>query len=158
MTWVSFWKFLHIACMFGAVALLVGGGIINNQVQKGKDVRAIRGVVAAEGRVTPAAGILMLAGLVFGFVTAIAAGFSLTAPWLLISYGLVLAIILVGAFYHGPEGKRLEEAAANSPDDEPSGELQVVLAGGSRTRVVNFVDAVLWIGLIFTMVVKPGGF
>jgi hypothetical protein len=89
MTLVSFWKFLHIACMFGAVALLVGGGIINNQVQKGR------------GRT---------------------------------SYTR-------GDHCRGPRH-----------------ELQAVLAGGSRTRVVNFVDAVFWIGLIFTMVVKPGGF
>lgn len=157
MTWVTFWKFLHITCMFAAVALLVGGGIVNNQVQKGRDVRAIRSVITAEGRVAPVAGILMVAGLIFGFVTAVAAGFSLTAPWLLIAYGLVLAIILVGALYHGPEGKRLEEAAAKSPDDELSGELSAVIAAGSRP-LVNAIDAVLWIGLIFTMVVKPGGF
>jgi hypothetical protein len=43
MSWVSFWKFLHITAMFAAVALVVGGGIINNQIQKGRDVRAIRG-------------------------------------------------------------------------------------------------------------------
>ena len=157
MSWVSFWKFLHIAFMFGAVALLVGGGVINERVQKGKDVRAIRGVIAAEGRVAPVAGILMVGGIIFGFVTAIAGGFDLLAPWLLIAYGLVLAIILMGALYHGPHGKKLEEAAAESPDDQPSSRLLTIIEGTGRGPLVNAIDGLLWAGLIFVMVVKPFG-
>jgi hypothetical protein len=157
MSWVSFWKFLHIAAMFGAVALFVGGGIVNDRVQKGKDVRAIRGVVAAEGRLAPVAGVLMVLGLIFGFVTAIASGFDLLAPWLLITYGLILAIILTGALFHGPYGKRLEEAAAASPEGEPSGQLLTIIEGSRTKLLVNVIDSVLWIGLVFTMVVKPFG-
>jgi len=157
MSWVSFWKFLHIACMFGAVALIVGGGVINGLIQRGKDVRAIRSVIAAEGRVAPVAGVLMVAGIIFGFVTAIAADFDLTAPWLLISYALVLAIILIGALYHGPQGKKLDEAAAASPDSGPSSELLTVIGGTGRNRLVNVADSLLWLALIFVMVVKPFG-
>lgn len=157
MSWVSFWKFLHIAFMFAGVALFIGGGTINEQIQKGRDVRAIRGVMAAEGRVMPVAGGVMVAGLIFGFITAIASGYSLTAPWLLITYALVLGIILIGALYHGPQGQRLEKAAAASPDSEPSQELNALIAGTSRARLVNFVDSVLWVAVIFTMVVKPFG-
>jgi hypothetical protein len=157
MSWVSFWKFLHIACMFAAVALLVGGGVINERVQRSKDVRAIRGVIAAEGRVAPLAGILMLAGIIFGFVTAVAGGFDLLAPWLLIAYGLVLAIILMGALYHGPQGKKLEEAAAESPDDQPSSRLLTIIEGTGRGPLVNTIDGLLWAGLVFVMVVKPFG-
>jgi uncharacterized membrane protein len=157
MSWVTFWKFLHIACMFGAIAVVVGGGIVSNQVQKRRDVRAIRNVIAAENSVAPAAGILMVLGIIFGFVTAVAAGFGLLAPWLLISYGLILAIILVGALYHGRHGKKLEEAAENSPDDEPSSQLLSLIAGTPQGRLVNAIDGLLWAGVIFVMVTKPFG-
>lgn len=157
MTWVIFWKFLHIICIFAAITLIVGGGVINGIVQKGKDVRAILGVMAAESKVTPLGAGLMIAGLVFGFATAIAGGFSLTAPWLLISYGLVIAIILMGVLYHGPQARKLEEAASASPQDEPSDELLSVIAANSGNRAVDLVDTVLWVGLVFTMVVKPFG-
>lgn len=157
MSWVTFWKFLHIACMFGAVAVIVGGGIVSNQVQKRRDVRAIRGVIAAESSVAPVAGILMVLGIIFGFVTAVAAGFDLLAPWLLITYGLILAIILVGALYHGRHGKKLEEAAESSPESEPSSQLLGLLAETPRSRLVNVIDSLLWAGVIFVMVVKPFG-
>jgi hypothetical protein len=157
MSWVGFWKFLHIACMFGAIALFVGGGTVNGLIQRGKDVRALRGVIAAESRLTPVAGGLMGAGIVFGFITSIAGDFSLTAPWLLISYGLVVAIILIGALYHGPQGKRLEEAASASPENEPSSELLAVIEGNPRSALVNVVDSILWLALIFVMVTKPFG-
>lgn len=157
MSWVSFWKFLHITCVFAGITLVVGGGVINGIVQKGKDVRAILGVMAAEAKVHPVGGVLMVAGLIFGFATAIAGGFSLTAPWLLISYGLFIGIILMGVLYHGPQGRRLEEAVNASPEDEPSSELLAVIAANSGNRAVNFVDTVLWVGLVFTMVFKPFG-
>jgi hypothetical protein len=157
MSWVSFWKFLHIACMFGVVAIFVGGGVVNGLIQRGKDVRAIRGVIAAEGRLAPVAGVLMVLGIIFGFVTAIAADFDLTAPWLLISYGLVVAIILIGALYHVPQGRRLEEAATTSSEDQPSSELLTVIQRSSREGWINVVDSLLWLALIFVMVVKPFG-
>jgi Na+/alanine symporter len=115
MSWVTLWKFLHIASMFGAVAVIVGGGIVSNQVQKGRDVRAIRNVIAAENSVAPVAGILMVLGIIFGFVTAAASGFDLLAPWLLITYGLILAIILVGALYHGVTARSLKKPPRTAP-------------------------------------------
>lgn len=157
MSWVDLWTFLHIVCIFGAIALLIGGGTVNNLIQRSKDVRAIRGVIAAEGRLAPVAGGLMLAGIVFGFVTAFAGDFDLTAPWLLISYGLLLAIVLTGALYHGPRGTRLKEAAAASPEGEPSSDLTEVIAGTRVDRVIPTVDSLLWLALIFMMVVKPFG-
>lgn len=157
MTWVTFWKFLHIACMFGAVGLFVGGGILNDRVQQSRNVRAIRTVIAAESRLAPVAGVLMLLGIIFGFVTAVAGGFDLLAPWLLITYGLVLVIILVGAMYHGPHDKKLGEAVTASSDDQPSSELEAMITGTPGRRVVNVVDGLLWAALIFVMVVKPFG-
>lgn len=65
------------------------------------------------------------------------------------------AIILVNAFgYHIPTANKLKALAAASPDDEPSAELRAAIAapiGG----VMNLVDGVVWLALIFVMVAKP---
>jgi protein-S-isoprenylcysteine O-methyltransferase Ste14 len=157
MSWVTFWKFLHIAFMFGAVGLFVGGGILNNRVQQSGDVRAMRTVIAAESRLAPVAGVLMVLGIIFGFVTAVADGLDLLAPWLLLTYGLILVVILIGALYHGPQDKKLGEAVAASSDDQPSRQLTTLIAGSPGRRVVNVVDGLLWAAIIFVMVVKPFG-
>jgi uncharacterized membrane protein SirB2 len=85
------WRFLHIASMFGAVTLGVGGILFRNAVVRSGDVAAIRQALAVERRLahlvaTP----LFIAGVAFGFVTAVTIGFDLTAPWLVTAYVLTL--------------------------------------------------------------------
>jgi hypothetical protein len=157
MSWFLFWKFLHIAFMFGVVAIFVGGGVVNGLVQRGRDVRAIRAVAHVEKRLQPVAGPMFLLGLVSGFLAGWAGGFDLLRPWLLISYGLVIAIFLVAVFYHAPQERKLEAAIANSSDDVPSADLVTLTRATPRTRLMNVVDSLLWLGIILAMVVKPFG-
>lgn len=158
MNWFTFWKFLHIAFMFGAVAMFVGGGVVSSLLQRDGEVKTIRRVVAVDKRIESVAGPLMLAGIGFGIITAVVGGFSLTAPWLLISYGLLIAIFLIAGLHHAPHAKKLAAAAAEaSGDDEPTSELLTLVRGTPRTRFINIVDSLLWVALVFAMVVKPFG-
>jgi uncharacterized membrane protein len=91
---------------------------------------------------------------VFGFVTAIVGDFDLTQTWLVIGYVLA-ALILVTAFvYHIPTATKLKALADASPDDEPSAELRAFV-DAPIGRVVNVIDGVLWLALIYVMVAKP---
>jgi hypothetical protein len=150
----TLWKFLHIASMFLAVSIFVGQGMLSGTVARSGDVRAIRRVLAAEDRFAPVGGGVFLLGIVFGFVTAIVGDFDLTQTWLVIGYVLA-ALILVTAFvYHIPTATKLKALADASPDDEPSAELRAFVdapIGG----VVNVIDGVLWLALIYVMVAKP---
>jgi len=150
----TFWKFLHIACMFLAVSIFVGQGMLSGTVARSGDVRAIRRVLAAEDRFAPIGGGVFLLGIVFGFVTAIVGDFDLTQTWLVIGYVLA-ALILVTAFvYHIPTATKLKALADASPDDEPSAELRAFV-DAPIGRVVNVIDGVLWLALIYVMVAKP---
>jgi len=150
----TFWKFLHIACMFLAVSIFVGQGMLSGTVARSGDVRALRRVLAAEDRFAPIGGGVFLLGIVFGFITAVVGDFDLTQTWLVIGYVLT-ALILVTAFvYHIPTAAKLKALADASPDDEPSAELMAFVRapiGG----VVNVIDGVLWLALIYVMVAKP---
>jgi len=148
------WKFGHIAAMFVAVSIFVGQGMLEGAVARSGDVRALRRVLAAEDRFAPIGGGIFLLGIALGFVAAVVDGFELTQPWLLIGYVLA-AIILVNAFaYHIPTANKLKALAAASSDDEASPELRATIAAPIGA-IMNVVDGVVWLALIFVMVAKP---
>ena len=148
------WKFLHIAAMFAAVSVFVGQGLLSAGIARTADVRAIRRALVAETRFQPVGGVLFVLGLVFGIVAALTAEFDLTAPWLLIAYGLVVAVIATGIAYHGPRGKKLQALAEASPENEPSVALRALVEAPSA-RVMAALDSLLWLAIIYVMVVKP---
>jgi hypothetical protein len=153
---MEIWQFLHVAAMFAAVSIFVGQGLLEGAVARSGDVLALRRVLAAEDRFAPLGGVLFLLGIAFGFITAITGGLDLTRPWLIIGYVLA-AIILVNAFaYHIPTANRLKALAAASPDDAASTELRAAI-DAPIGRVMNLIDSVVWLALIFVMVVKPFG-
>lgn len=59
-----------------------------------------------------------------------------------------------GLTYHQREAEKLKAAAAASPEDQPSEELRA-LAGSPRASVMNVIDGLAWLGLIFVMAAKP---
>jgi hypothetical protein len=151
---VDLWKFGHIAAMFAAVSIFVGQGLLEGAVARSGDVRALRRVLAAEDRFAPVGGGIFLLGIALGVVTAIVGGLDLTEPWLLIGYVLA-AIILINAFaYHIPTANKLKALTNASADDEPSPELRAAI-GAPIGAIMNVVDSVAWLALIFVMVVKP---
>ena len=151
---VDFWKFGHIAAMFAAVSIFVGQGMLEGAVARSGDVRALRRVLAVEDRFAPIGGGLFLLGVALGLVTALAGGFNLVQPWLVIGYVLA-AIILLNAFaYHIPTANKLKALAAASPDDELSPELRAAVSAPIGA-VMIVVDSIVWLALIFVMVAKP---
>ena len=148
------WKFGHIAAMFAAVSIFVGQGMLEGAVARSGDVRALRRVLAAEDRLAPIGGGMFLLGIALGIVAAIVGDFGLTQAWLVIGYVLA-AIILINAFaYHIPTANKLKALSAASPEDEPSAELKAAIAAPIGP-VMNVVDSIVWLALIFVMVAKP---
>ena len=151
---MTFWKFLHIASMFLAVSIFVGQGMLSGAVARSGDVRALRRVLAAEDRFAPIGGGIFLLGIVFGFVTAIVGDLDLTQTWLIIGYVLAAVILLTAFVYHVPQARKLQAAAAASPDDAPSAELRTLVEAPSAIWV-NVFDGAVWLALIYVMVAKP---
>ena|SRR5687768_14147835 len=150
----TIWKFLHIASMFLAVSIFVGQGMLSGAVARSGDVGAVRRVLAAEDRFAPLGGAMFLLGIVFGFLTAITANFDLTRTWLLIAYALALFILVNGLTYHRRQAERLKAAAAAGTEGRPSNELRAI-ADAPSAAVMNVIDAVAWLAIIYVMVAKP---
>jgi uncharacterized membrane protein len=150
----TIWKFLHIACMFVAVSIFVGQGMLSGAVARSGDVPAVRRVLATEDRFAPVGGAMFILGIVFGFLTAITGDFDLTQTWLLIAYAIALFIFVNGITYHRRQAERLKAAAAASPDDRPSDELRAI-TGAPSVAVMNAIDGIAWLAIIYLMVAKP---
>lgn len=150
----TIWKFLHIASMFVAVSIFVGQGMLSGAVARSGDVRAVRRILAAEDRFAPIGGGLFLLGIVFGFIAAITSDFDLTETWLLIGYALSLFILVNGLTYHRAQAEKLKAAAAAGSEDQPSDELRA-LAGAPSGVVMNVIDGLAWLAIIYVMVAKP---
>jgi uncharacterized membrane protein len=150
----TIWKFLHIAFMFVAVSIFVGQGMLSGAVARSGDVGALRRVLASEDRFAPIGGAMFILGVVFGFLTAITGDFDLTQTWLLIAYALTLFILVNGLTYHRSQAVKLKAAAAASPNDQPSDELRAI-AGAPSVAVMNSIDGIAWLAIIYVMVAKP---
>jgi uncharacterized membrane protein len=151
---MTFWKFLHIAAMFGAVSIFVGQGVLSGAIASTGDVRAIRRTLAVEARFAPAGGVLFILGIVFGFIAAKTADFDLTQTWLVIAYALTALILVIGIGYHGPRDRKLRALVDASTEDAPSDVLRAFI-DAPNDRVVRAIDLLLWLGIIYVMVAKP---
>jgi len=74
--------------MFGVITLWVGAWVIWDLVARTGDRSALRRVDHVSQTTGQIGFVFLIVGIVAGFVTAIAGGFDLTAPWLLIAYAL----------------------------------------------------------------------
>lgn len=148
------WNILHILAMFVAFGFTTGVGIFATAVAQKRDVRTIRAVVPVALSLNTAGVVVLLLGLVFGFATAGAMGFSLSSKWLLIAYALVILLLIIGVGIHRAWAGRLVRAALASPDDQASPELVKVIEA-PIVRLAGTITGLLWISLISIMVIRP---
>lgn len=148
-------KFLHVVTIIFTITLAEGYILGIVLAARRRDVQTLRVLVAASEVSDRAANLLLVVSLLFGFAAALTAQISLTAPWLVASYAVIVAgfggIGLGGGFRHI---ERLKEAARASPIDSPSGEL-VALLDHPWTAAVSYLPPVIMATLVFLMVVKP---
>jgi hypothetical protein len=142
--------FLHIATMFAVVALHSGPHVLALAAARSGPPSAVAAIAASyarSGRLVPPLGLL---GAAFGIATAVAGGFDLATPWLLIAYGLFGLMILYGGAVSVPYFARLGQAIER---DAPN--LADLL--GRRLTLVVSGDALIIVLIVADMVLKPFG-
>ena len=155
-------KVLHILCMFAAVTLLVGEHLFYAGAVWRRDVRALAGIrrlsvkplYSAQGAPVVAVGFL-LAGIVFGVLTALTGGFDFFAGWLIAAYLLTATILVFGG---SPSVRRLaqlgDEAVEADAGKRPVEEVVRNMAD-SHAGLLFVIAATLFAAIIVDMVVKP---
>jgi hypothetical protein len=155
-------KVLHILLMFAAVTLLVGEHLFYAVAVWRRDVRALAAIrrlsvapmYLADGAPVVAIG-LLLAGVVFGLLTALTGGFDFLAGWLIVAYVLIAAFLVLGG---SPWVRRLarlgDEAVEAEAGGRPAEEVVQGMAG-SHAGLLFVIAAALMAAIIADMVLKP---
>jgi hypothetical protein len=145
-------KFLHVGSMFIATALAIGPITLLVLVLRSGDLGAIRRAFQYAESLSRAGGIAYGLGVIFGILTAINGGISLTTPWLVTAYILLGALVANNLFAdHWIQSVRRDSHG-------PGGTESADLARWVRSAgpVLSLAAAlVLSLALVFVMVVKP---
>lgn len=147
-------KFLHIGIMFAAVAVAVGGELILSRATATRNVLTIRGTFGAAAGVMRWVPVLFGLGALVGIVAALVGSFDPFAPWLISAYVLFVIAMAVGGQI-GAWAQRVGMAAAASPTEAPSAELQAAI-DDPRAAILRYLNWAIVIGFIALMVFKPG--
>ena len=145
----SLFKFIHVGSMFLATALAIGPAVLLYLVARTGTVDTVRRTFVHTTLVFRAAAAFYGLGLVFGFVTAQNGSISITAPWLIAAYLLILVLIAFN-FTFERWTHRVEEAVRREADADPS---EVLRSRTPSYALAGMVTATLLI--VFVMVVKP---
>jgi uncharacterized membrane protein len=150
------WKTLHVLSMVMMVTLFIGTEIFYAASIVRRDVRALAwvqrtveqtfiGFIALGG---------ILAGIIFGLITAATGGLDFTAGWLIVAYVLVAAFFVNGALIGSKVVRVGQEAVAAEEAGRPLEEVTLDVA--PNLGLINVaINAVLFAAIITDMVLKP---
>lgn len=150
------WKTLHILSMVTMITAFIGAEVFYAAAIARRDVRALAFVhrtVERTGIGFIALGGL-LAGIVFGILTAATGGFDFLAGWLVAAYALV-GVFLVNAFVVGERVVRVGKAAVEADAGEGSADDVTRAMGSTHAVFLVSVNAMLFALIIADMVLKP---
>jgi len=149
-------KALHILSMFTMVTAFAGSNFFYAFAIAQRDVRALawvqrtvrRGFFAVTGLVA------LVAGIVFGLLTAATGGIDFFKPWLIVAYVLV-ALFLVNSALLGERLVRLGDKAIEADAGKRATD-DVVREMAPGTAIAFFsVNVVIFAAIIADMVLKP---
>lgn len=146
--------FAHISLIFTGVTIAWGPRLLTQLAYQSGQVVPLRAVATLEVRAEKFIPVFYMAGGLFGLLTALAFGYNLLAPWLVIAYVLFATATFTGIRWAAPTSERivaLAEAAPPGPIPAPIREL----FESRRAVAVTVFDLGLVIVLVFDMVVKP---
>jgi hypothetical protein len=150
------WKTLHVLSMITMTTLFIGAEIFYASAIWRRDVRALAFVHRTVERtgLGIAALLAMIAGVVFGLVTAATGGFDFVAPWLIVAY-LLVAVFFVNAAIIGKRVVDVAKDAVKAEDGAHPAEDVVDDMANSRAVFLVAFNAVLFVVIVADMILKP---
>ncbi|MEO6350556.1 MAG: hypothetical protein ABIP53_07885 [Candidatus Limnocylindrales bacterium] len=146
--------FLHITFFIIAITLSYGPLLLVRLAYQTGEVGNIRGLAVVHSRLGPLTFVMYMLGGIFGGLTAIAFGFDLLRPWLVIAYVAFAIAVLTGVTENRTWPLRVAEAVKRTPDGPLTPEIRDLFMN-RRTMSVLAIDVAWFFVIIFDMVIKP---
>lgn len=150
-------KTLHILSMVTAVTTLVGMEMLIGLAVWRRDVRGLASIyrITRSSNPTTVGLVALIAGIVFGLLTAVTAGFDLLAGWLLLAYLLVAAMVVLNVSPPKQRIRRLAEQAVEAERGERATEDVARRMESFPVALFVGTNVVLFAAVIVDMVLKP---
>jgi uncharacterized membrane protein len=150
-------KTLHILSMVTAVTTLVGMEMFIGLAIWRRDVRGLASIfrMTRGSNPTTVGLVALIAGIVFGLLTAATAGFDLLAGWLVLAYTLVAAMVLLNVSPLKQRIRRLAEQAVEADRGERASEDVVRHMESFPVALFVGTNIALFAAVIVDMVLKP---
>ena len=149
-------KALHILSMFTMVTIFIGGEFFYSYAVWRRDVRSLAWVqrTMVRTRIPIFAILILLAGVVFGLLTAATGGFDFLDRWLIAAYLLVVAFF-VNSIVLGDRLLRVARRAVEADDGKRPVE-EVARDMAHRGTTIFFpINVAIFAAIILDMVLKP---
>jgi uncharacterized membrane protein len=149
-------KLLHILSMVAMVTTQIGGEFLYAFAISRRDVPALAAVhrLAEQSRIGILSIVFLIAGVVFGLLTAATGGFDFIDGWLIAAYVLVAVFVVLAGRQAGRIVK-LGNQAVESQNGERLVDDVVRDMVTSRALMWFVADLVLVVAIIADMVLKP---
>jgi uncharacterized membrane protein len=150
------WKALHVVSMFIMVAGFIGTEVFFAAAIRRRDVRATAFVQRTLEKTGfgPLAFLALLAGIVFGLLTAASGGFNFSAGWLLGAYALI-GVFLVNAVLAGKPVVDAGKASIEADEGRASVEAVAASLPVGRATYIVLANAATFAAIVLLMVLKP---
>ena len=150
-------KALHILSMFTMVTIFSGGELFYALAIQGRDVRALAWLHRTEKRFGIAFVALgaLVAGVIFGLLTAATGGLDFFDGWLIAAYLLVALFFVSSAIFARATIKLADKAVEADAGQRPIEEVVSEMAASNRALILFGVNATIFGAIIVDMVLKP---
>ena len=150
-------KALHILSMFTMVTIFSGGELFYALAIQGRDVRALAWLHRTEKRFGIAFVALgaLVAGVIFGLLTAATGGLDFFDGWLIAAYLLVALFFVSSAIFARATIKLADKAVEADAGQRPIEEVVAEMAASNRALILFGVNATIFGAIIVDMVLKP---
>lgn len=150
-------KALHIVSMFTMVTIFSGGELYYALAIQARDVRALAWLHRTEKRFRIAfVGLgALVAGVIFGLLTAATGGLDFFDSWLIAAYLLVALFFVSGATFARATIKLADMAVEADAGQRPVEDVVREMAASNRALILLGVNATIFGAIILDMVLKP---
>jgi uncharacterized membrane protein len=145
---------MHIVAMFLTIMLIMGAEPLFLSAARAPDIAQLEQRYRMAQRLLQFSQVTMLVGLLAGVALVVMAGWDPLAPWLLVTYGLLVVMSVIGRMGTGPWQQHVQRVLQPSAGSVGVADVRALLAD-RRALLARVAVIVIFLTIIAVMRAKP---